>query len=63
MVLISGGYRSEFRENRQYRCGMVTVPTGSQTGGFENLKLKNTIKIPKNSSRFIECNGVKSFQI
>jgi hypothetical protein len=48
----------------QYRSDTVAVPTGIQTGGIQNLKFKKiAIKIRKNNSRFIESNGVKSFQI
>jgi hypothetical protein len=50
------------------RSGPVPVPAGSQPVPIQNLNLnskneKKTHKILKNTSRCVESNGVKNFQI
>jgi hypothetical protein len=54
--------------NRSYRFGPVPVPAGSQPVPIQNLNLnsnneKKSHKILKNTSRCVESNGVKNFQI
>jgi hypothetical protein len=67
MVLNTSGNQSGYRGNRSYRSEPVAVPVGSQgiqfkIFKFEFQKLKN-VKKSKNTSRFIESNSVKIFQI
>jgi hypothetical protein len=63
-VCLTVGNRPGYRGNRPYRPGPVTVPAGYQPLGlkifeFEFQKLKIAEKISKNTSLFIESNGVK----
>jgi hypothetical protein len=56
-----------YREYRWYRWPPVPVCTGAyllafKIFEFEFEKLKNETKIPKNTCRFIESNGVKFLQ-
>ena len=68
-VLPSSGFFKPFG-NRGYRpvtdkpagTGSVSVPVWIQISNL-NFKKKNSEKIPKNTSWFIESNGVKIFQI
>jgi hypothetical protein len=63
-VHLTGGNRPGYRGNRPYRPGPLMVPAGYQPMGsknfeFEFQKLKIVEKISKNTSWFIESNGVK----
>jgi hypothetical protein len=63
-VRLTVGNRPVYRGNRPYRPGPVTVPAGYQPLGleffeFEFQKMKIVEKIPKNTSWFMESNGVK----
>jgi hypothetical protein len=54
--------RAGFRQGLPYRCKPAGIP-GFKYFDFEFKKLKNETKKPKNTSRFIESNSVKIFQI
>jgi hypothetical protein len=64
----TGGNRAGNCGNRSNQSGLVPVPAGLEPLGFKILNLnskkrKNLKKNLKNTSRCVESNGVKNFQI
>jgi hypothetical protein len=55
----TGRYTADSGATGGRRYQFAPVRTGFKYFEFEFEKLKNETKVPKNTSRFIECNSVK----